>query len=121
MDNFIDKVVRQEEATLINSLKASNKIKLLKFGAKWCGPCNTIKPIISNELEKYGDNIDFHDIDLGDKTREGAKFTNISMAMKISAIPYFILLDGSNDILLAHGNFYTIAEEISKLMKSSGE
>lgn len=41
---------------------------VVKFGAKWCGPCKQIKPIIK-ELEKENESIDFIDVDV-DENRE---------------------------------------------------
>ena len=42
-------------------------IEVIKFGAKWCGPCKMMSPAMKNLKEKYnieGSNVQITDIDV---------------------------------------------------------
>ena len=46
---------------------------VLKFGAEWCGPCKTIKPILE-ELKKENESVEFIDIDVDEHKELTAKY-----------------------------------------------
>jgi thioredoxin 1 len=70
-----------------------NVLSLLYFTAKWCGPCQSIKPFLkklSETLKKEGKyNIEFYMIDI-DKNEE---FCN---KCKIRSVPTFFIMNGKN-------------------------
>lgn len=68
----------------INDL-SGNSLFLLYFTAKWCGPCQKIKPMIQKLSEGLDEsNIVFYMVDI-DKNDE------LSSKMKIKSVPSFVL------------------------------
>tara|TARA_R110002020_G_scaffold441478_2_gene652259 strand:+ start:2794 stop:3054 length:261 start_codon:yes stop_codon:yes gene_type:complete len=51
-------------------------IKVMKFGASWCGPCRMIKPIITQVAREHTD-VEFVDVDI-DENPDLAKEYNIA-------------------------------------------
>lgn len=49
----------------INKFDLNNeKISLICFTAKWCGPCNHVKPILEEISDEYKDIIDVYNVDV---------------------------------------------------------
>jgi thioredoxin 1 len=69
---------------------------LLKFEADWCGPCQQIKPLVTDVLAKSAD-IRLQTVDVDDQTNQA-----LVKQHGIRAIPTLVLLDESNDILRTH-------------------
>lgn len=42
----------------------NNKISMICFTAKWCGPCNHMKPIMKEISEEYKDIVDVYNVDV---------------------------------------------------------
>ena len=40
------------------------KISMICFTAKWCGPCNHMKPIMEEISEEYKDIVDIYNVDV---------------------------------------------------------
>jgi thioredoxin 1 len=69
----------------------NNTIKVLKFGASWCGPCTTMEPIIKKVISEIKD-INLISIDV-DKEPDTAR------EYGIKSIPALVLLDNENKII----------------------
>ena len=48
-------------------------IQVIKFEAKWCGPCKALKPIFENVSNKFGNNVNFSYIDIDEQFEEAQK------------------------------------------------
>ena len=66
------------------SVNNSNKLIILKFEAKWCGPCKAIKPFITYLQNEYP-NIEFYEFDIEDDNK-----TTITEKFEIVKVPTFI-------------------------------
>lgn len=47
-----------------NELLQKNKVVLVDFSAAWCGPCQTLAPILHDVKEHYGDKLSIIKIDI---------------------------------------------------------
>lgn len=65
-------------------LNISKGLSVLYFGAKWCGPCRMMKPILENIDSKLNDKIDILKIDVEENTQ-------LSHIYKIVSIPTMII------------------------------
>ena len=63
-------------------------MKLIKFGAKWCGPCKVMVPIVENILNKNS-SLEFEDIDIEDNI-------NLTDSYNIKSVPTFVIVDGDD-------------------------
>ncbi|XP_037348980.1 thioredoxin domain-containing protein 8 isoform X4 [Talpa occidentalis] len=69
---------------------AGNKLVVVEFSAKWCGPCKRISPLIHAMSQQY-QNVMFASIDVDD-AQELAEMYNIR------AIPTFLLFKETQKI-----------------------
>lgn len=67
-----------------NELLQKNKVVLVDFSAEWCGPCQTLAPILQEVKEYYGENLSIIKIDI-DKNQALAR--NFS----VQGVPTMIL------------------------------
>jgi len=81
----------------VSHVKSSSKIvhdereyTIVYFTAKWCGPCQKIKPIFEELAKKYKDTILFLKIDVDN--------ANINSVSDISSIPVFKFFKRTNKI-----------------------
>lgn len=65
-------------------LISSDKTVLVDFFAQWCGPCNTLAPIIKQVSEEVGDDVIIAKCDTDEVTSVAVKFA-------IRSIPTLIL------------------------------
>ncbi len=94
------------EATFKPAVQDSQGVKILKFGADWCGPCKAMKPVLEGAAEDNPD-IDFFDIDVDVETflarehdvmsipvivgyRDGEKVATMTGAASRGELDYFI-------------------------------
>ncbi|KAJ1423573.1 Thioredoxin-like superfamily [Sesbania bispinosa] len=66
-----------------NALKETDKLMVIDFTAKWCGPCKLMDPVIQEFAAKYTD-VDFIKIDVDE-------LMGVSQAFQVHALPTFIL------------------------------
>ena len=94
-----------------------SEIKVLKFGAEWCGPCRVLDPIIDGLKEKYEDII-FESINVDDSENN-----EISQEYGIRSIPaVFILKDGKTvDKFVGFKDEDSIKELLDKASKEESE
>ncbi|TPP57283.1 Thioredoxin [Fasciola gigantica] len=79
------------KAQLDNSIaKCLNMLMVIDFNAKWCGPCQEMKPIFSRMENQYPD-VKFVEVDV-DKNYEAAE------AYGIEALPTFVFLRNGKKI-----------------------
>jgi len=60
----------------------------IDFYADWCGPCNTIAPIVHKWSKKYNKNTVYYKIDI-----DNLKLNKIIKFFKIECMPTFIMFD----------------------------
>ncbi|KAJ3558980.1 hypothetical protein NM688_g617 [Phlebia brevispora] len=75
--------------------KSNDKISVIDFHAKWCGPCHQIAPVFE-ALSKQYPNVNFLKCDV-DEARDVAGQYRI-MAMYVAMRPTFIFLRGQNKV-----------------------
>lgn len=85
-----------------------NKPVLVDFFATWCGPCQTMAPILENVKKKMGDQISILKIDV-DKNQHTAA------AFQIRSVPTFILFKNGKILWKQAG--IVPASELEKILK----
>lgn len=98
-------------SSLIEGLESSTNYKIIKVGAEWCPPCVRLKPYFKESKEKNPD-IDFYDIDLGDK--ENPKNRILSSLLGVKGIPYVVLLSTGNNIIARANDTFSFMEEFKE-------
>lgn len=67
-----------------NDLINRNKLVLVDFSAEWCGPCQTLAPILKELKEELGEVLSIIKIDVDKNQPVAAKF-------QVQAVPTLIL------------------------------
>lgn len=60
-------------------------MKVIKFGASWCGPCRTVGPILHEVVNEIG-NIELEDIDIEENEE-------LIQQYKVKSVPTIVLID----------------------------
>lgn len=102
-----------EIAEAIEAAKQSGKLMLLKFGAKWCKPCNLIAPMAHRIVTANSDFLVGYEIDV-DVVHESLTHFNVHK------LPTFLLIDQGNvhkvwsggDSLALENNVYDAIDEV---------
>lgn len=94
-----------------NELIQKNKIVLVDFTAAWCGPCQTLAPILKDVKECFGDKLAVIKIDV-DKNQALAR--NFS----VQGVPTLILYKDGNQVwrqsgLLTRADLIKLVEQYS--------
>lgn len=76
-----NKLFTMNENVLNNN---ENKDSILKFTAKWCGPCKMLAPILTKISEKYQD-ISVYEIDVDEEF-------DLSLGFNIRSVPTMIFV-----------------------------
>ena len=71
-------------------------MKLLKFGAEWCGPCKTMIKVVEKALYKFP-NLEFEDINVEDNIK-------LTEQYNIKNIPTFVIIDGDKEVARISGS-----------------
>ena len=77
---------------------------LLKFSARWCGPCKALTALFDDEKEgfdKAGGEVQEIDID---------NHGNMAKDYDVRAVPYLVLLDSENQVLKTHTGTLDVKE-----------
>ena len=78
--------------------------KLLKFSARWCGPCKALTALFDDEKEifdKASVEVQEIDIDIHEK---------LAKDYDVRAVPYLVLLDSENQVLKTHTGTLDVKE-----------
>jgi len=68
-----------------------DKPVLVKFGAKWCGPCKMLKPVLSQLKEEQGDKLGVVEVNV-DESR------NLNDQYSIMSTPTLILFKNGEEV-----------------------
>ncbi|WP_293931141.1 thioredoxin [Sphingobacterium sp. UBA6645] len=74
-----------------NELIQGNKVVLVDFSATWCGPCQTLAPILKEVKEEIGDSLSIIKIDVDRNQALAAKF-------QIQGVPTLILYKNGEQV-----------------------
>lgn len=81
--------VLDNDITFCDPKEAQHKFFLLYFTAKWCGPCQKIKPLIYKLSEGFSKDVcEFCVCDIDENTELSDNF-------KVRAVPTFVLMRGN--------------------------
>lgn len=84
--------------------------KLLDFWAPWCGPCQTMKPVMEELKKELAGKVEFVEINVDEKPEEAQKY-------EVMSIPTFILLQDGKETGRKIGQ--TSKAELLKLVQGS--
>jgi len=85
------------------------KLSMICFTAKWCGPCNHMKPTIEEISEEYKDSVDVYNVDV-DVNKEFVDST-----FRIPIVPAFYFV--KNEILMMNKEGSLVKEQIIEIIK----
>lgn len=85
-----------------------SKISMICFTAKWCGPCNHMKPIMGEISNEYKDIVDVYDVDV-DVNKEFVDST-----FKIPIVPAFYFV--KNETLMMNKEGSITKEQIIEII-----
>lgn len=74
-----------------NDLINKNKVVLVDFSAAWCGPCQTLAPILHEVKAHYGDRLSVVKIDVDKNQALAQKFA-------VQGVPTMILYANGNQV-----------------------
>lgn len=74
------------QMSLNEIIKITEMPLLVKFGAVWCGPCKTMKPILEDIAVSWEGDIDLWEIDCDEDPETANQW-------KVRSIPTLILID----------------------------
>jgi len=70
------------------ALNAGDRLVVVVFGAKWCGPCKRMLPFVDGLAERYKDRVRFIKVDVDEIPKVADKYD-------VSSLPtYLFLRDG---------------------------
>lgn len=67
------------------------KAVLVKFGAKWCGPCKMLKPILNRIKEELGDKLGVVEVDVDESQ-------NLNEQYRIMSTPTLLLFKSGEEV-----------------------
>lgn len=94
--NTMKKINTKKELTEI--INSTDNIILVKFGAEWCNPCNTLNDYIYKIENTYKDNVIFLSVDV-DKNEEIIEEYNIKAIPKTLLFKNSIIIDRFNGLV----------------------
>jgi thioredoxin 1 len=78
--------------------------KLLKFSARWCGPCKALTALFDDEKEVFDKaGVEVQEIDIDNHA-------NMAKDYDVRAVPYLVLLDSENQVLKTHTGTLDVKE-----------
>ncbi|XP_010551638.1 PREDICTED: thioredoxin H8 [Tarenaya hassleriana] len=95
-----------------NALKDSDKLLVIDFTAKWCGPCNSIEPKIEEFAAIYT-NVEFVKIDVD-------ALMGLSMKFNVNTLPAMVFMKRGQELDRVVGvNVDELRSKIEKYMQPS--
>lgn len=85
-----------------------NKISMICFTAKWCGPCNHMKPIMEEISEEFKETVDVYNVDV-DINKE---FVDSTFSIPIVPAFYFV----KNETLMSNKENSLTKEQIINII-----
>jgi thioredoxin 1 len=87
------------------------KLSMICFTAKWCGPCNHMKPIIEEISEEYEKTVDVYTVDVD----VNKKF--VDSTFRIPVVPAFYFV--KNETLMMNKEGTLTKEQIIEIIKET--
>jgi thiol-disulfide isomerase/thioredoxin len=75
--------------------KNQNKYIIIKFTAKWCGPCKMIQPLFDKLHEEHKSTVNIATVDI-----DNENMSELIEEWKISSLPTFVLLEKNTQNVL---------------------
>jgi thioredoxin 1 len=75
----------------INELITKNNLVLVDFSAEWCGPCQTLAPILKEVKEHFGDKLSIIKIDVD-------KNNALARSFSVQGVPTMILYKSGQQV-----------------------
>lgn len=79
------------DTNIENTISTDNKIVLLDFTAKWCGPCKMMNPLLEEILKENSENISIYKVDVDDSPE-------IAQQYGVKAMPTFVLMKNGSEL-----------------------
>ncbi len=79
-----------------NQAVMNEKLKVLYFSATWCGPCKTYKPVFTEVVNSFGEDIDVQIVDVDEESQLAADHA-------IRSIPTTVIFKGKSEIFRQTG------------------
>ncbi len=95
-------VIHKNEAKLQEKATEEEKLVFIDFYASWCGPCQTMDPIMEELKDELKMDIRFMKVDVDNNPQAAAAF-------QIKSVPTFLLAKG-NQVLWRHSGLSTKRE-----------
>ena len=87
------------------------KTSMICFTAKWCAPCNQMKPILEEISEEYKETVDVYNVDV-DINKEFVDST-----FRIPIVPAFYFV--KNETLMMNKEGFLSKEQIIEIIKET--
>lgn len=106
MENRVKQITTQD---FDNEVTASTKPVLVDFYADWCGPCQTLAPVVAELADDFADRIEVRKLDVDANPEVASRFG-------VRSIPTLVLFkDGSaKDIVVGAQSKAKLAEIIER-------
>ncbi|MFQ3535880.1 MAG: thioredoxin domain-containing protein [Aggregatilineales bacterium] len=72
----------------LSNIVLDGKPHYIRFTATWCQPCRQMRPAVQAMQEKYGDRVNFWDVDV-----DNSASRSLMRRYNVQFIPYTVLLD----------------------------
>lgn len=89
----------------------NDKLSMICFTAKWCGPCNHMKPIMEEISEEFKDIVDVYNVDVD----INKKFVDDNFHVPIIPAFYFV----KNETLLVNKESSLTKEQIIEIINNT--
>ena len=87
-------IMKADEFKNIRANLTEEETLILKFGAKWCKPCQHIKPFIESIVKKLPSNVKYYEIDIDESVELYLAFKSKKM---IKGVPTLLSFSGNSD------------------------
>jgi thioredoxin 1 len=108
----------QNRSDFMELLKNNPGLVVIKFGAKWCGPCKKIQPVLDAFFATSPDNVICCDIDVDESTD---LYIFLKSKKMVNGIPVILLYKKGNVSFIPDDSVTGIdAGELDKFFKRCG-